>query len=651
MKSAAFFRVLFVVSVASTVATGGCFLFDGLFPKTSGGGSGGSSGGNSGGGGLVRHGAPGPVNKDTQMASIKELIKATKDSIRANSSNLSKSAESGLQSGTAKYVVSSILQAMGLSTVQEGQGVKLTYDDQTRQITRIEGPQFAVDLVIEGGGATDRGVRLDLRPLNDGTFGSARLAIGAERWMDDSGFSSCGLPFGPICFSGTDLGGARKAGGCVPGSTPPPTPMPPPTAAPKPYEVFYNQFPEFAFLNRAEGSFAISPQGDTAKQLELTAGLRDFKKPQGLLFHAALPSTVKCSYTPGQWDPQTCSYKPGTTNCTTPDPSYLPRIPHRLTAKGRLALFEFDLACTYAADGDTAGVFTLDGDFNIKGESGWQSWSMINKIDVPGADKAALSTLSFEWTNHTYQVKFSGTAKPIPSSGSISSFSGVTVTGKFRSAAPDGATLATLSYDSTAGKNPRILLENGEEIDLHPALFAPTMPGGGSLWSEPEAAVIRVKPRSATPTPGVASHTPTPAPADSPTPAATGSPTPTPGATPTPVYVETLPPPTPAPYAAYSIEVAVTPSTATLYLPAAGGEYPGSVQLSAQVLLSNASRTSQVTWSSAAAEVAKVNSAGVVTAVKEGTATIWATSLDGYSAGSCEVTVRNGVALTGTSSL
>ncbi len=73
----------------------------------------------------------------------------------------------------------------------------------------------------------------------------------------------------------------------------------------------------------------------------------------------------------------------------------------------------------------------------------------------------------------------------------------------------------------------------------------------------------------------------------------------------------------------------------------------GSSSLTATISPSNATNKS-VTWTSSASAVASVSNAGLVTGLKEGSATITVTTADGGFAATCEVSVHN-VAVTGVS--
>ena len=99
----------------------------------------------------------------------------------------------------------------------------------------------------------------------------------------------------------------------------------------------------------------------------------------------------------------------------------------------------------------------------------------------------------------------------------------------------------------------------------------------------------------------------------------------------------------------YSIEVTISPEAVILYLADPDGtsdaNYPTTAQLGALVLLSSDAsgkpKTRPVDWSSNAADVAAVDASGKVTAGPlAGTATITATALDGYFAGTCSVAVK-----------
>lgn len=125
------------------------------------------------------------------------------------------------------------------------------------------------------------------------------------------------------------------------------------------------------------------------------------------------------------------------------------------------------------------------------------------------------------------------------------------------------------------------------------------------------------------------------------------TPTPAPTATPTPTQTAT---PTAAPYVPYSVKMTLTPSTASINIAAADGEstagYPSTAQLSAEVLMSDASTTSAVLWTSSATTSASVNSSGLVTAgTVAGEALIWAIAQDGRASASCAVTVTSDAAL------
>lgn len=123
--------------------------------------------------------------------------------------------------------------------------------------------------------------------------------------------------------------------------------------------------------------------------------------------------------------------------------------------------------------------------------------------------------------------------------------------------------------------------------------------------------------------------------------AATTAPVPTP----TPI-----PTATPVPYQAFSVEVTVTPATASINLRdpegIGGANYPSSVALSADVLLSNNTHNTSVTWKTSDEQIAAVSPQGVVSVgTKAGVATITATSADGESFGTCKVTVKDSGAL------
>jgi uncharacterized protein YjdB len=85
--------------------------------------------------------------------------------------------------------------------------------------------------------------------------------------------------------------------------------------------------------------------------------------------------------------------------------------------------------------------------------------------------------------------------------------------------------------------------------------------------------------------------------------------------------------------------VKVTPATASITLKPANSSatplYPGEIQLSAQVILSNSLATDSVTWSSSSTDSATVTSAGLVkSGTAPGTVSITASSVVAGAGGS-----------------
>lgn len=109
-------------------------------------------------------------------------------------------------------------------------------------------------------------------------------------------------------------------------------------------------------------------------------------------------------------------------------------------------------------------------------------------------------------------------------------------------------------------------------------------------------------------------------------------------------------PPASAAFKPYSVEVVVSPDSGTMALQPPTGATPAgyatSLQLTANVLLSNNTRSDAVTWKSNSPEVATVNTTGLVTAgTRTGSANIVATSIDGRSTGTASVIVSDDAAL------
>lgn len=140
-------------------------------------------------------------------------------------------------------------------------------------------------------------------------------------------------------------------------------------------------------------------------------------------------------------------------------------------------------------------------------------------------------------------------------------------------------------------------------------------------------------------------------PKDSPSPAAThgaggSQPTASPTATPA------SPAPSYTPYVPYALRVTVSPATASINLPGPQGNSAGylmSVQLRAEVLLSDAATVSAVRWVTGASSSALVGADGLVTAQSAtGDILLWAVSADGMASGSCrlQVTADTAVDLT-----
>lgn len=137
--------------------------------------------------------------------------------------------------------------------------------------------------------------------------------------------------------------------------------------------------------------------------------------------------------------------------------------------------------------------------------------------------------------------------------------------------------------------------------------------------------------------------------AASPSPGTDGGATPTPAPTPTPRPSAT-PSPTAIPYTGFSVEVEVTPATASINLKdpdnPSSSLYSTKVTLSAKVLMSDNSYATDVVWSSSDESVATVSAGGVVTSgTKKGAATITATATDGQASGTSTITVRDDSAL------
>ncbi|MBM3266469.1 MAG: hypothetical protein FJZ01_02375 [Candidatus Sericytochromatia bacterium] len=432
-------RLMLGALLATAVGTAGCDAFSGLMapPAKTG------KKAKAPAGSLTRHEATVPINRESQIASVRGGVEAIKTTMAQTSSSLSDSYKTALATPQGKYAVAALFRTMGIkAAIIDSYGTEVSYDDASLQITRVKSGTYEISANVRGAGGSARGADLTLVRSQDGTTGDLAFTIDAEKWLD--------TPRPP-----------SRPGYAAP--TPPP------------FQIFYDQLPDMASLERLEGKVGVNPRGDGGKRVEFAGRAEDFKQPQGLLRGFGAPMT--CAE--GTFD-KSGDYVPG--ECVPGDPAKAPRFPHKIATRGKLPRFEYEQSFTYASTGETSGKFDINGDFNLETDKGWNSWSIANTFKgdskLPGA-----SVVEVNWENHTMKYRFAGTFRPLTVSADQRQATGFILEGKFTSTS-GGAKLAEIRFTSdeaAKGGYPRIEFANGDSMVLKPQEFMPVMPGGGPM--------------------------------------------------------------------------------------------------------------------------------------------------------------------------
>ncbi len=403
MKRSTFaMRAAFAVTLTGTVSLWGCALIPGL------------------GQGPAAN-ESGPASRNEQLQSIRESIQSLQDTIKEVGSQASKIGSSATQA-TSAYSGSATTKYRVQGRLQYSNGGTFEWDDATKQLTRIYDTQSDVRLSFGGKDQEERTISADLLRSPDGTTGTLRAIVAAEGWTPQYSYFMAPPP---------------------PASSYNSSPYVAPT--PPPYEIFFNEIPDFYSLKKVEVSVGLLPQGNQASAYQVTVGADDFqllsfKLRQRLGNLMPRPSSCYGTYDGQGQSKVICSSPP-------PAPPVPPfNAPNRVYVRGAVSKLAWDQGFGWKDAGTDALDVTMTGSVTFKTSgAGDQTWH--NKLVYHLSPRFEDARIDFTLDNKDKQLRIEASMKP----KKMSEYqTGSVLTGDVFSTQNDEK-IGTISYDSTKG--------------------------------------------------------------------------------------------------------------------------------------------------------------------------------------------------------
>lgn len=318
----------------------------------------------------------GAISKDGQTKSIQSSVTA----IQATLQDLTGSMQGMLKQAAGVRGVQSVGMTpqwiyRALATTNTP-GVTIGTDGQLASLTATDS---ALTLAFTGNGSPERTAAVNLTQSADGTVGSAKVDVTADAWLP------------------------------TPGAT-------------DSFQIWYNQMPDFNRLEALSAALDVTPQGQAAKHVSVSAGCSNFGP--------------------------------------IPTASGSVRLPNHFFVKGFVPRVTMDQTLDLKSAGSTQVQATVAGTLSLDiTTQGIQSWRESVTLSSDTATPNS-GSLQFSFENLTEQYKLVGSLQPKAGGGEL-------LAGQFVSSV-DSSALGTLSFDSSKDANAYILLTNGTRIDLKP---------------------------------------------------------------------------------------------------------------------------------------------------------------------------------------